>query len=341
MRLLILRVRVYTSRRLLVPSRKPEFWRRVKVKGLVSREGLAFRNASDHELLAQFDGSALGPEDKPEPKHRAAVLLGQHLLCDIILKRLQAQNVPVHFDTAFQAVEDGVSNVKVIATFQTESKIFEASYLLGCDGARSAVRKQLGIEFAGYTHDIVFTAVNFRYQHILDTGFCNAQFLIDPRQDHGDTDFAVLVRTGADDVWRCAYGDSGVLTEEELKDRIPGCLKRILPLHPEPEQIEILRAQPYKVHQRAAENFAKHNILLAGDAAHVNNPLGGMGLCTGILDAHAAALALERAVKEGIGARDTAFANYNSDRRDAFLQLTNPVSIQNLRIVCERECGGR
>lgn len=223
----------------------------------------------------------------------------------------------------------------MVTTYQKETKFFEASYLLACDGARSSVRKSLNIEFDGFTHDIIFMVVNFRYAHMLDTGLCNAQFLIDPRKDHADTDFAVLVRTGADDVWRCAYGDSSALSEEELMIRMPGRLKRILPLHRDPEQIEILRAQPYEVHQRAATTFVKNNVILAGDAAHVNNSLRGMGLCTGILDAHVAALAIEQALKNGSEAKSISFEKYNEDRRAAFLELTNPISIQNLRLVCE------
>jgi 2-polyprenyl-6-methoxyphenol hydroxylase-like FAD-dependent oxidoreductase len=307
----------------------------VRKRGLISREGLAFRSAKDDVVLAQLDGSVLGPEDMPPPEYRYAVLLGQHLLCDIILEKLKERKVAVHFDTAFNMLEDDEKCVKVIATCRNETTVFHATYLLGCDGARSSVRKQLGVEFEGFTHDIIFMAVNFRYAHILDSGFCSGQFLIDPKKDQVDTDFAVLVRTGTDDVWRCAYGDSGTLSEEELMARMPGRLKRILPLHPDPEQVEILRAQPYKVHQRAAATFVKDNVLLAGDAAHVNNPLGGMGLCTGILDAHVAALAIENAVKNGDQAKSIAFEKYNKDRRAAFLEMTNPISIQNLRLVCE------
>jgi 3-(3-hydroxy-phenyl)propionate hydroxylase len=307
----------------------------VKRNGLVTREGLAFRSAKDHALLAQFDGSVLKAEDLPLPEHRYAILFGQHLLCDIILEKLKGHGVEVHFDTAFQSLKDTQDGVQVQAKSQTGPKIFEASYLLGCDGARSSVRKHLGIDFEGFTHDIIFMAVNFRYPQMQDSGLSIGNFLIDPRTDHADTDFAVLVRTGADDVWRCAYGDSALLSEEELKERMPGRLKRILPLHPDPEEVEILRAQPYKVHQRAAATFVKGNVLLAGDAAHVNNPLGGMGLCTGILDTHVAALALEKAVKNGREAGKVAFEQYNVDRREAFLGLTNPVSSMNLRLVCE------
>jgi 2-polyprenyl-6-methoxyphenol hydroxylase-like FAD-dependent oxidoreductase len=306
----------------------------VMTAGLVTNDGPVFRNASDHKALAEMNPLVLKPEDKPEPKHRLAILLGQHLLAEIALTKLRSYNVPVHFDATFQSLEQGPSSVKISALVNSETVEFEASYVLACDGARSAVRKQLDIEFEGFTHDIAFMAVNFRYAHILDTGFSNAQFLVDPKEDKSHSDFAIILRTGRGDVWRCAYGDDGSLTEEELKTRMLGRLQRILPLNPSPEEVEVLQAQQYKIHQRAAATFVKGRILLAGDAAHVNNPVGGMGLCTGILDAHAAAVAFEKAIKMEIE-EEVAFQKYNTDRREAFLQLTNPATIDNLRRLCE------
>jgi 3-(3-hydroxy-phenyl)propionate hydroxylase len=306
----------------------------VKQSGLVTKDGPVFRNASDHKALAAMNPSVLNPEDKPEPKHRAAILLGQHLLAEIALKRLQALNVAVHFDTLVQSVEQNPHGVKVSVLVGGEKKTLDASYLLACDGARSTVRKDLGISFEGFTHDIIFMAVNFRYAHILETGFTDAQFLVDPQENKADSDFAIILRTGRGDVWRCAYGDDGSLTEDELKGRMPGRLKRILPLNPEMKDIEILQAQPYKIHQRVAQTYVQDRVLLAGDAAHVNNPVGGMGLCTGLLDAHAAALALERAVRTPSEA-EAALSDYNKSRREAFLQLTNPVTINNLRRLVE------
>jgi 2-polyprenyl-6-methoxyphenol hydroxylase-like FAD-dependent oxidoreductase len=192
-----------------------------------------FRNASDHKALEETNPFILGPEDKPEPKHRAAILLEQHLLAEIALKKLQALKVTVHLDTLVQSVEQGPDSVKVTVLTGGEKREIKASYLLACDGARSAIWKALGIKFDGFTHNIIFTAVNFRYAHMLDTGFSDAQFLVDPREDKADSDFAVVLRTGRnDDVWRCAYGDAGTFTEEELKARMLGRLSRILLLHP-------------------------------------------------------------------------------------------------------------
>lgn len=307
----------------------------VKEAGLVTENGPVFRKASSHEVLATVRSDALNEEDMPKPDHRNAVLLGQHLLAEIALQKLQENGTTVLFDTAFQSLEQDNSSVIVTALSAGKLEVFEASYVLGCDGSHSAVRKALGIQFEGFTHDIVFMAVNFRYKNMLDTGFSSAQYLVDPRENKADTDFAIILRTGRGDVWRCAYGDDGSLSEEEMRARMLGRLKRILPLHPDPEQVEILQAQPYKIHQRAATTYVKGRSLLAGDAAHVNNPVGGMGLCTGILDAHVATLALEKAVREGAEAGTVALQQYNADRRAAFLELTNPVTIDNLRMLCE------
>jgi 2-polyprenyl-6-methoxyphenol hydroxylase-like FAD-dependent oxidoreductase len=206
----------------------------VQQTGLVMKDGPVFRNASHHKALAEINLCILRPEDKPEPKHRAAILLGLHLLAEIALKKLQALQVPVDFDTLVQSVEQGPDSVKVTVLTDGKKREPKDSYLLACDGARSAIRKNLGIKLAGFTHDIIFMAVNFRYAHMLDTGFSDAQFLVDPREDTADSDFAVVLRTGRNDVWRCAYGDAGTFTEEELKARMLGRLSRNLPLHPDP-----------------------------------------------------------------------------------------------------------
>lgn len=307
----------------------------VKEAGFVVENGPVFRKASSHEALAAMRIDVLTAEDMPKPRHRMAILLGQHLLAEIALRRLQENGSTVLFDTAFQSLKQDNASVTVTALSAGKQKVFEAPYVLGCDGSHSVVRKALGIQFEGITHDIVFMAVNFRYRNMLDTGFSAAQFLVDPRENVADTDFAIILRTGRGDVWRCAYGDDGSLSEEVLRARMLGRLKRILPLHPDPEQVEILQAQPYKIHQRAADTFLKGRVLLAGDAAHVNNPVGGMGLCTGLLDAHVAALALEKAAKGDAIAGTFALQQYNADRREAFLELTNPVTNDNLRRLCE------
>lgn len=310
----------------------------IRRAGLVMQDGVVWRNSSDHSVLAGIDPYALQPEDKPQGHLRAPALLGQHHFADIVLDKLKERGGEILFDRAFQSFEQDSDKVQVVTVNSNgEERIFTTRFLLGTDGGRSSVRKAMNVQFEGFTHDISFMAINLRYSQMTATGFGDAQFLVDPKTDVGDSSFAIILRTGADDVWRCAYGDSAKFTEDELKMRVSMKLKKILPLHPDQDQYEILQAQPYRIHQRCASSYVKGRVLLAGDAAHLNNPVGGLGLNTGLLDAQAAATAICEAREfADMQKVDHRLTEYSDIRRTAFLEFTNPVTIDNLRRLADR-----
>lgn len=68
-----------------------------------------------------------------------------------------------------------------------------------------------------------------------------------------------------------------MLAHSQRKSWKQGRLSHILPLHPGPEETDILQTQSYKIHQRAAKLYVMDPVLLADDAAYVNNPVGGRG----------------------------------------------------------------
>lgn len=310
----------------------------IRRAGLVMREGVVWRDSSDHSVLAGIDPYALQPEDNPQGHLRAPALLGQHHFADIVLENLKQRGGQVYFGQAFQSFEQDSDTIRV-ATVNSKGEgcTFTTKFLLGTDGGRSSVRKAMEVQFDGFTHDVSFMAINLRYPQMKATGFGDAQFLVDPKTDVGDSGFAIILRTGSDDVWRCAYGDTAKFTENELKTRVSMKLKKILPLHPDPDQYEILQAQPYRIHQRCASSYVRGRVLLAGDAAHLNNPVGGFGLNTGLLDARAAVTA----ICEASGFADAhkieqRLKQYSDIRRAAFLEFTNPVTIDNLRRLVEK-----
>jgi 3-(3-hydroxy-phenyl)propionate hydroxylase len=83
----------------------------------------------------------------------------------------------------------------------------------------------------------------------------------------------------------------------------------------------------YRVHQRVAETFRKGRILLAGDAAHINNPLGGMGLNGGV---HDAVNLVEKLVQVMRGEADeTLLDRYDRQRRGVTEEVVQRQTIQN------------
>ena len=81
---------------------------------------------------------------------------------------------------------------------------------------------------------------------------------------------ALIDRQGT---WRVSYGEKSGLSDEELRERMPAKLQQILPGNPGPEEYKIERFSPYTLHQRCVEHMRVGRILLAGDAAHLNNPM--------------------------------------------------------------------
>jgi 2-polyprenyl-6-methoxyphenol hydroxylase-like FAD-dependent oxidoreductase len=97
--------------------------------------------------------------------------------------------------------------------------------------------------------------------------FSDVQWIVDPEN------WFVIARINRHGLWRIVYGESPDMSIEQIKDRLPERFRRTLPGHPEPGQYEVANVSPYVCHQRCAERMSDGRILLAGDAAHLNNPM--------------------------------------------------------------------
>ena len=110
------------------------------------------------------------------------------------------------------------------------------------------------------------------------------------------------------------------------------CLQRFL-ARPEPYAIEY--KSTYKVHQRVASEFRVGRLLLVGDAAHVNNPLGAFGLNGAI---HAAVNLAEKLGPVWRGeAEETLLDRYTRQRRQANIEFVQAQSIRNKELLQERD----
>lgn len=91
--------------------------------------------------------------------------------------------------------------------------------------------------------------------------------------DHPPRTLGVVCRLESPDIWRIAYGEDMSLSAEQLRSRLPEKFEILLPGHPKPEDYEVLRFSPFVMHQRCVEKMRNGRILLAGDAAHLCNPM--------------------------------------------------------------------
>jgi len=142
----------------------------------------------------------------------------------------------------------------------------EADYLVGCDGAASAVRKSLfGHDWPGQTFDCRFIVQNVFYDGFEKYGWEGGNYMVDP--DH----WGLVARRGHGGLWRVTYGDPVPgLTDEEYLKRRDWHFKAILPGHPNPHEYRIEQTNMYKIHNRCVESFRRGRIVLAADAAHVS-----------------------------------------------------------------------
>jgi 3-(3-hydroxy-phenyl)propionate hydroxylase len=202
-----------------------------------------------------------------------------------------------------------------------------ADYVIAADGGRSTVRKALGIAFDGYTHPEHFlvAGTTFDFRKVMPD-ICSVNYTADPEE------WFLLLQIP--DMWRVILPVQPTVEADDAKsDRyIQAALNNLLPRS---EPYDIIVRAIYRVSQRVAATYRQGRVFLAGDAAHINNPLGGMGLNGGIHDA----LSLTRRLVEVWRgeADDTLLDGYEAQRRPEAVNAINAITERNKRLLEERD----
>jgi 2-polyprenyl-6-methoxyphenol hydroxylase-like FAD-dependent oxidoreductase len=248
---------------------------------------------------AVFDMSVLAPHTA----HPYRLQCEQWKLSEAVLERLPPGLVRFGATlTGLDQDEDGVS--ATITTDEGDERL-RARWLVGADGARSATRKLVGAAFDGetYPETTLLATTRFPFEEHLE-GLSNVTYCW---KDGGN--FSLLKVPGR---WRVSiYPREDLTIEEQLAPaEIEAAMQAIVP---RTEPYEVLETRPYRVHQRIVETYVHGRVLLAGDAAHLNSPAGGMGLNGGLHDAFELADALLDVLRHGAG--PARFALYDRRRR--------------------------
>lgn len=241
---------------------------------------------------------------------------GQNRLADLILRHfLQIDDAAMRWSTRFVGLEQSVDAVQLNVEVDGVISTMEADWVIGADGARSSVRKALGIEFEGFTWPDTFMATNV-YFDFEKYGYAASNMIA------AAEDWHVVAKIDDQHLWRIAYGEDANATEEQRLARIRDRYKKFLP---DNVPYELERANSYRVHQRSASTYRQGRVLLAGDAAHATNPIGGMGFTSGVQDAQCLVRAFGQLWSHEVG--DDVLDFYAEERRRVFIEVANPIAI--------------
>lgn len=244
----------------------------------------------------------------------------QFKLTRLIAARLaEMPHAEVLFSHAILKVDQGANGVHISAETPYDIKLFSADYLIGADGGNSTVRKWLGIGFDGFTYPETFLTLSTEYpieQHL--------PWLKEVNYVSGDPFWCVALRVPGQ--WRVLVpvseteSDADVTSDARKDDVFAQLLGANVP-------IETTHRTRYRVHQRVATSFRNRRILLVGDSAHLNNPLGGFGMNSGVHDSMNLADKLGKVILDGAG--DELLDLYDRQRRTVTREFVQAQTIAN------------
>ncbi|WP_187829910.1 FAD-dependent oxidoreductase [Siccirubricoccus phaeus] len=280
-------------------------------EGLVAPH-VQYRNR-DHSLIAAFDFTDIADLTR----HPFRVQVEQYKLVRILARLLAGQpGFTLRLGAAVEGAEDLGDRVRVTLS---NGEAVEGSWLIGADGAHSAVRRAAGIDFQGFTWPERFLVLSTPYEFAdAIPGLADVSYYADPEE------WFFLLRVPG--LWRAMFPVKPEVSEEEIASDAFAAA-RMARIGVGPDRFEIRHRTLYRVHQRVAESFRKGRILLAGDAAHINNPLGGMGLNGGVHDAVNLAEKLGQVMLHGADA--ALLDRYDRQRRGVTVEHVQRQTIAN------------
>jgi 3-(3-hydroxy-phenyl)propionate hydroxylase len=236
-----------------------------------------------------------------------------------------------HGETLFAhrvvAFEQDAGGVTVWAETPYAIEQLRCDYLIACDGGNSIIRKWLNVEFEGFTYPERFLCLSTDYpieSHLPGLAYVN--YVADPQE------WQVLLKTPS--VWRVLVPVGEGDCDAELKSDAKK--KAVFDgLMGDGAAIETDHRTIYKVHQRVAKTWTHGRVMLAGDAAHLNNPLGGLGMNSGIHDVWNLTDKLRAILKDGADG-EALLARYERQRRTICTEFVQAQTIRNKKAMEDR-----
>jgi 3-(3-hydroxy-phenyl)propionate hydroxylase len=280
------------------------------------------------ELLASFDHGILAGETR----HPWVLQCEQDKLSRTLFE--MARDVPtlqIRTETEVLDCSQSADAVEVeVKSADGKRERIKGRYLIGADGARSTVRKCAGVEFEGFTYGERFMIIGTSYD-FSQAGYAYRNYISDPVEWYN---LFKISWKGPPGVYRLVVPLKldEVLDESRMLDI---CQRKFQRFHPRSEPYEIVIHDSYVVHQRVAATFRQGRVILAGDSAHLNSPIGAMGMNSGIHDAVSLASNMLRVLhgEEGEGALD----RYVRQRRHVAVKHVQTATIANKQNMEQRD----
>ena len=292
--------------------------------GLKSPEWqIRFHDTGDRVV---FDLSVL----KADTNHPYRVQCEQAHLAAAARAKLGREGIEVNYGCQVEDIVDKGAFVETTLMSGGVRFRIRSRYLIGADGAQSIVRGHVTTTFPGHTYPetTILATTDFPFENHLE-GLSNINYVW---WEKGT--FSLLKLP---DLWRCSlYPDSEETLEEALEEAT--IRRKLSRITPEAAACNINVIRPYRVHMKITDEFCRNRIVLAGDAAHLNSPSGGMGMNGGIHDA----LMLSDALELSLRANDeTALPRYAAARRATALEDILQAADRNRSRMQEKEPGKR
>jgi 3-(3-hydroxy-phenyl)propionate hydroxylase len=296
--------------------------------GLVS-PAYRFHDRVSHSVVAEFDLGRM----RDEFKFPFVLQYEQYkLTASIAAEYANAADFDVRFAhgvTGITPLDDGIE-VEIASPSGTDR--LQAAYVIGCDGGHSTVRRLAGIDFEGFTYPEKFIKIATTFDFgTVNPDLVYRNYFSDPQE------WCNLFKVRGErppGLWRAIFplksdeDDATALSPDRIEERLQK-------FFPKSGRYAIEYVNVYGVSQRVAKTFRRGRILLAGDAAHVNNPIGGMGMNGGIHDAINLADKLSAVIK-GEASEDL-LDRYDRQRRHAAVTYIQAQTIANKRLMEERD----
>ncbi|MEU4160611.1 FAD-dependent monooxygenase [Actinoplanes sp. NPDC026670] len=288
-----------------------------------------FHDRPTGEVVAEFDLGRL----KDEIRFPYVLQYEQYKLTAAIAgEYADESDFDVRFSHTLTGLTEAAGGLEVEYTSPAGTERMSVAYVIGCDGGRSTVRKLAGIEFEGFTYPERFIKIATSFDFLtVKPDLALRNYFSDPNEwanvfkVRGETPgglWRVILPIGNDE------DDATALSPARVEERMQKFLPKAGPYHVEYRNV-------YGVNQRVAATFRQGRILLAGDSAHVNNPIGGMGMNGGIHDAINLTEKLTKVIAGEAG--DDLLDLYSRQRRHAAVNYVQAQTIANKRLLEQRD----